>query len=195
MRSHRYILASSALALIVAVPYGIVKDKPAAAPMTAISAEPVAQTAPAGPANEPPAVADSAPLDPAIAAEPAAAPDPLALLDPADRVIAEKIRDLLATKADRIFAGKKERAAAEAFYQNRNLVPLWLEKGVENPRAGSVIARLNKADTDGLEPRITSRRILPVLIRMPWPKPSSSSLTRCSPMHGTCRPGGFLTAA
>jgi murein L,D-transpeptidase YcbB/YkuD len=87
------------------------------------------------------------------ATEPAAAPDPLALLDPADRAIAEKIRDLLATKADRIFASKKERAAAEAFYQNRNLAPLWLDKGVENPRAESVIARLNKADTDGLEPR------------------------------------------
>ena len=50
------------------------------------------------------------------------------------------------------FASKKERAAAEAFYQNRNFAPLWLEKGVENARAGSVIARIKKADTDGLSP-------------------------------------------
>ena len=52
-----------------------------------------------------------------------------------------------------MFAGRKERAAAEAFYQNCNFAPLWLDKGVENPRAASVIARLNKAGTDGLEPR------------------------------------------
>jgi murein L,D-transpeptidase YcbB/YkuD len=51
-----------------------------------------------------------------------------------------------------LFAGKKERAAVEAFYQNRNFAPLWLDKGVENARAGSVIARLKDADTDGLEP-------------------------------------------
>jgi murein L,D-transpeptidase YcbB/YkuD len=65
--------------------------------------------------------------------------------------VAEKIRDLLATKADKIFAGKKERAAVEAFYQNRNLAPLWLDKGVENARAKAVIARLKGADADGLE--------------------------------------------
>ena len=50
---------------------------------------------------------------------PPAAPDPLAALDPADRPIAEKVRDLLAAKVDKIFANKKERAAVEAFYQNR----------------------------------------------------------------------------
>ena len=35
----------------------------------------------------------------------------MAALDPADRAVAEKIRDLLAAKTDKIFAGKKERAA------------------------------------------------------------------------------------
>ena len=83
--------------------------------------------------------------------EQSAAPDPLASLDPADRAVAENIRDLLATRAEKLFASKKERAAVEAFYQNRNLAPLWLEKGVENARAGSVIARLKDADADGLE--------------------------------------------
>ena len=46
-----------------------------------------------------------------------------------------EIRELFAAKADKIFASKKERAAAEAFYQNRNLAPLWLDQGVENARA------------------------------------------------------------
>ena len=86
------------------------------------------------------------------AIEPAVAPDPLASLDPADRAVAENIRDLLATRGDKLFAGKKERAAVEAFYQNRNFAPLWLDKGVENARAEAVIARMKNADADGLEP-------------------------------------------
>ena len=50
MRGHHYILASSALALIVAAPFGSTgkDDKLAAAPMTATSAEQATQTAPAG---------------------------------------------------------------------------------------------------------------------------------------------------
>ena len=51
-----------------------------------------------------------------------------------------------------MFPNKKERAAAEAFYQNRNLAPLWLDKGVENARAVSAIARMKSADADGLDP-------------------------------------------
>src|SRR5262249_25565697 len=46
----------------------------------------------------------------------------------------------------------KEREAVVAFYQNRNLAPVWLDKGVVNARATSVIARMKTADTDGLEP-------------------------------------------
>src|SRR5262249_29432837 len=50
----------------------------------------------------------------------------------------------------KIFASKKERAAAEAFYQSRNFLPLWLDKGVENAHATSAIARLKHAHADGL---------------------------------------------
>src|SRR5262249_10871972 len=60
-------------------------------------------------------------------------------------------RDLLAAKSDKIFASKKERSAVETFYQNRNLAPLWLDKGVENARAKAAIARLKDADADGLD--------------------------------------------
>ena len=97
------------------------------------------------------AVAPTTPASPAVATEQVAAPDPMASLDPADRAVAEKIRDLLAAKADKIFASKKERAAVEAFYQARNLAPLWLDKGVETARAKAVIARLKDADADGLD--------------------------------------------
>jgi murein L,D-transpeptidase YcbB/YkuD len=39
-----------------------------------------------------------------------------------------------------------------AFYQNRNLAPLWLEKGLENARAELLITRLKNASSDGLDP-------------------------------------------
>src|SRR5262245_58636188 len=108
-------------------------ETPAAAAAVEAPAAPVANQPAAAPvdANTPadatgtivPAAA------PAVAAEPPAPPpDPLASLDPADRPIGEKIRDLLAAKggpADKIFATKKERTAVEAFYQSRNLAPLW----------------------------------------------------------------------
>jgi L,D-transpeptidase YcbB len=141
---------ATALALILAVPLG---SKPmAVTPVTPEQAS--AQTAPATAIlmNELPTVSNGIFLKPATAVEQAVAPDPLASLDPADRAIAEKIRDLLAAKLDRFFVSKKERAAALAFYQERNLAPLWLDKGVENARATSVIARIKNADADGLEP-------------------------------------------
>jgi L,D-transpeptidase YcbB len=140
-------LASTALALILAAQLGVSvaaqeTGKLANAPTLATPAAPLpAETTPA-----------AAPTDATRdVVTPAAPADPMASLDPADRAVAEKIRDLLAAKTDRIFASKKERAAAEAFYQNRNLAPLWLDKGVENARAKAVIARLKGADADGLE--------------------------------------------
>src|SRR5262245_58378488 len=147
--------------------------KPAAAseqpaPPTQAAVQGAAATAPAGaastvvkdsPAPSAPAAAApdaAAPANPAIATEQAAPPpDPMAALDPADRAVAEKIRDLFAAKtdksADRIFLAKKERSAAEAFYRSRAFAPLWLDKGVENARAKAAIARLQGADADGLD--------------------------------------------
>ena len=118
-----------------------VVPKDVAAPAAAPSAAPAAKdaAAPATPANS------------TIATEQTVAPDLMASLDPADRAVAEKIRDLLAAKSDRIFASKKERAAVETFYQARSFAPLWLEKGVENARSKAVVARLKGAEADGLE--------------------------------------------
>jgi len=119
------------------------------------TALPAAPAEPAEPAPAPKeAVAPASAPSPGVASEQAAAPapDPLATLDPADRAVAEKIRDLLATKTDKIFASKRERAAAESFYQARHLAPLWLDKGVENARARAAITRLKGADADGLDP-------------------------------------------
>ena len=170
------ILASTALALIFAAPIGEARSqdvritaqvtavaavsapatnrkpsvdeelKPAEAPANATSTTPVKQPA----VPMPPAITPAGSTD-STAEAPVAAPDPLASLNPADRAIAEKVRDLLAAKNDRIFSGKKERAAVEAFYQNRNLAPLWFDNGTESPRTKAVAARLKAADTDGLD--------------------------------------------
>src|SRR5262249_60264888 len=122
------------------------------APLRGTQAPPAPAAAtqtPAPPAN----VTAIAPSAPAVDSEPAATPDPLASLDSADRPIAERIRDLFAARSDRIFVTGKERMAAQAFYQKRNLAPLWLDKGHATARAQSVMARLQRADADGLEAR------------------------------------------
>ena len=164
MNGLRYdrILAGTALALILAIPMGglLAQDPNKIAPAPTAAA-PIEQTAAPAPAPAAAAPVAAAPAEevatPALAAEPVAVTeqavpaDPLASLDPADRAIAEKMRDLLAATSDKIFASKKERAAAEAFYQSRNFLPLWLDKGVENAHATSAIARLKHADADGLE--------------------------------------------
>ena len=156
------ILAGTALALILAAPFAVLAQegtnagaKSAAVATGASPAGPgKTQDSAAYPGDEPTGTlnaAPAAPASPAAATEQSAAPDPLASLDPADRVVAEKIRDVLSTKAESIFVSKAERAAVQSFYQGRSFAPLWLDKGVENARAKSAMARLNGADADGLE--------------------------------------------
>jgi murein L,D-transpeptidase YcbB/YkuD len=165
-RLRYHILAGTALALILAaVPLGGLaldgSNKMAPAPAAASPAEQASTEASApNPAvtetaatSEPTAATTepAATTELTVTAEQAAPPDPMASLDPADRAVAEKIRDFFAGTSDRIFANKKERAAAEAFYQSRSYAPLWLDQGVANARATSAIARLKNADADGLE--------------------------------------------
>jgi murein L,D-transpeptidase YcbB/YkuD len=158
MYHRRYsILASTALTLILTVPLvsvAISNSQTAAVPMAVppVEALPETDAATATPANEAPSISNGAAPGAATRAEQTIAPHPLASLDPADRGVADSIRDFLATRAGNLFTSKKERAAVESFYQNRSFAPLWLEKGVQNARAGSVIAHLKAADTDGLEP-------------------------------------------
>ncbi len=78
---------------------------------------------------------------------------PLAADLPAEDIaVAEKLRDLLANRADRFFSRKTERQAAEAFYRNRGFAPLWVERGAPTARATAAIAYLRGVDDDGLDP-------------------------------------------
>jgi len=131
--------------------------KPADAPKADTAQTEPAKSEPAKsePAKAEPAKADAATAAPAAAPAktdnakteaPAAAPA-VAALDPS----AEVLRDLLSAKASKYFDRKKEREAVEAFYKDRNYAPLWTKGAAATSRANDAIARLKKADEDGLE--------------------------------------------
>jgi len=128
-------------------PPSIVDIGPATASVTPKASD-VVTAAPAAavpltpePSAAAPAAPPAAPLK-EIAATPPTPADP----------VAEKLRELLAGKADRLLERKNERKPIEAFYAARNFAPLWSENGAANVRAKAVIARLRQADTDGLDP-------------------------------------------
>jgi murein L,D-transpeptidase YcbB/YkuD len=130
---------------------GIGGNDPAAT--TTAPAETTGTTTPAGTATTTPAAVEPAPSAPADTATtaPAEPIDPLASLNPADRPLAEKLRDML-PKADRTFASRKERVAVEAFYQKRNYAPVWFERGVVAARTNAAITRVHASNADGLIP-------------------------------------------
>ena len=114
-------------------------------------------TAPATTATVPPAAtAPTATPSAAIAAAPAVEPpktEPAKAapaVAAADQPVADKLRDLIATKGARYFDRKNERTAVENFYKDRNYAPLWSESGAVTARAKSVIARLKDAASEGL---------------------------------------------
>jgi murein L,D-transpeptidase YcbB/YkuD len=128
-----------------------VPDTTFAAPPTARDvAAPATQSVPPA---APPAVA--APSTAAPAAQPAAAPaeQPAAApaLSPVDQQVADKLREALAGKADRII-DRRVKSAVDAFYAARGYAPLWIDNGSADARAKAVAAFLAQVDVDGLDP-------------------------------------------
>jgi murein L,D-transpeptidase YcbB/YkuD len=76
----------------------------------------------------------------------------MASLDPADRPIAEQLRDMLGSRLARLVTRKNERDGVEAFYRARNFAPLWIEAGAEAKRTAAAKKYLGGVDADGLEP-------------------------------------------
>src|SRR6266567_2115067 len=70
-------------------------------------------------------------------------------LAPADLLVAQKLQEMLAPG---LVERKQERAAIEAFYARRGYAPLWVANGAKTIRAQAVLARLKKAELDGLDP-------------------------------------------
>jgi murein L,D-transpeptidase YcbB/YkuD len=131
------------------------KSDGASASAAPAAMQPPATTAPAetSPAATATAPAAAAPAQPAVdQAQDQSAPKAVAPVAAADQPVADKLQELIATKAQRFFDRKAERAAAEAFYKERNYAPLWSASGVATDKAKAAIARLKAAETDGLSP-------------------------------------------
>ncbi|HSS85180.1 MAG TPA: L,D-transpeptidase family protein, partial [Reyranella sp.] len=125
-------------------PAPVTPDHAALAPAVPLPASPIA--VPAAPTTaDAPAVAA-----PATAAAPAAEPVKVSTVSPADQPVADKIKDMLASKTLRYFDRKAERAAVEKFYNGRDYAPLWTQGGGLNDAGKGVIARLKDAASDGL---------------------------------------------
>jgi murein L,D-transpeptidase YcbB/YkuD len=144
----------------VTAPTNGVAPAPAAQPSTtatapeAPAAEPnTTATVPTAPADQPSsttaAPAAQPPSTTAPATQPAAAAAPA--LSPADQPIADKLREALTGKADRII-DHKNKPAVDAFYAARNYAPLWIDNGTASERAKAVATFLAKVDADGLDP-------------------------------------------
>ena len=106
---------------------------------------PKSDTATTSPAAVPPASTQTPP-----ATEPVKA---ASNVPAADQPVADKLRDLITTaKFSHDFERKAERTAVEKFYTARDFAPLWTQSGALTDNAKGVIARLQKAGADGLDP-------------------------------------------
>ena len=112
---------------------------------TAPAAKPTAPAA--APTLSTPAPSTAAPATQPTAEQPAAVP---ALAGP-DQAVADRLREVLSGKTDRII-DRRNKAAVDAFYAARNYAPLWIDNGSVDARAKAVAAFLAKVDVDGLDP-------------------------------------------
>ena len=69
---------------------------------------------------------------------------------PADQPVADKLRDMLASKTLRYFDRKAEKTAVEKFYTAREYAPVWTQSGALTESGKGVIARLKDAASEGL---------------------------------------------
>src|SRR5229473_6555231 len=126
-------------------------DKPDVKPTDTKPAD--VATAPAGDTKTPPAASPAAPAPAAASVPPASEPAKAASnVAPADQPVADKLKDVLASKSLRYFDRKGERAAVEKFYGGREYAPLWTQSGGLTENARGAIARLRDAASDGLNP-------------------------------------------
>jgi murein L,D-transpeptidase YcbB/YkuD len=121
-----------------------------------VATAPVAEPAKVEPSKTEPVKSDTATVTPAqapVAATPAAEPVKAASNVPAaDQPVADKLRDMLGAKSARYFDRKGERAAVEKFYTAHDFAPLWTQSGSLTASGKGVVARLQDAASDGLNP-------------------------------------------
>src|SRR3984893_17399356 len=140
------LLASTAIALVLAArstPAYAVADNEKA--IEALVPVPDTTIVPPPSATEVAPAAKSSPAPASPAAQPATT------LAEADQQVADKLREYLTGKSERVI-DRKSRPAVDAFYAARNYAPLWIDQGNAGERAKAVAAFLAKVDADGLDP-------------------------------------------
>jgi murein L,D-transpeptidase YcbB/YkuD len=149
-------VSASAAATVSATAAAVVGEPGSTQSIAPANAEPTPAAAAPAPAESQPAQAQPAPAaepeaaKPAVASEPAAAQPTVAV---ADQEFSDKLRELITGRnADRFFARRNERTAAEAFYKDRDYEPLFVAERKRSPRGTSVVAYLGNVDEDGLNP-------------------------------------------
>jgi murein L,D-transpeptidase YcbB/YkuD len=120
----------------------------AESPMTAAPAQ---AASPAATSNSPQPAAAPAVAAPEIATPAIVAPTTEAPALTIDQRVAEKLRDMLGGKVDRII-DRKNKPAVEAFYAARSYTPIWIENGAESGRGKAAATYLRGVDADGLDP-------------------------------------------
>ncbi|MGH6995400.1 MAG: peptidoglycan-binding protein, partial [Stellaceae bacterium] len=141
LNGHRFIAQRETKPL---PPVPLAARTPAAATPTA--REPLAQTAPAAQ----PAVVTVQPV-PSGGFDIKGALDKL--LAASDGQITDKLRSIVAAKSfDKRIEREGDRQAMKTFYGAHNYAPLWIHDGRLTARAKAVIARLQHAAADGLDP-------------------------------------------
>jgi murein L,D-transpeptidase YcbB/YkuD len=124
-----------------------------------------AEAKPAEAKSAEPKAADSKPVEPkstepkqdaaAPAAEPAKAavvPAAAPVSATADSAVADRLREAISGKLERIVSRKADREGVESFYKARDYKPLWVSDGAADARAKAAIAYLGQVETDGLDP-------------------------------------------
>ena len=132
----------------IAQPAPVTPENAALAPAVPLPGSPL--SIPAAPATSAVAPAAATPAAPVTAAAPATEPAKVSNVAQADQPVADKIKDMLASKSLRYFDRKSERAAVEKFYNGRDYAPLWTQGGSLTEGGRGVIARLKDAASDGL---------------------------------------------
>jgi murein L,D-transpeptidase YcbB/YkuD len=133
-------------------------------PLTAQDTKPQVATSPAPatdtpPAPQAPAVQTSTPAPvPAVERSEFTGKDlikaPLATNLPAgDSGIAEKLREILSGRYERLIDRREDRAAVEIFYRDRGFAPIWIQGSKQSPRAASAIRHLQGIGADALYPQ------------------------------------------
>src|SRR6185437_9284588 len=140
---------------VATAPAPVTTDNAALAPAVPLPATPA--TTPSAPAtaaapSATPATAAVAPSAPeAPPAAPAAEPVKAASnVLPADQPVADRLKDLLASKNLRYFDRKAEKTTVEKFYAARDYAPIWTQGGSLTDNAKGAMARLKDAASDGL---------------------------------------------